>query len=68
MSFHERFKINSNIIISLSCALLNDTGHFSFDGFKPAIGYYNEDLEVHDNNVDLYMVLVKNEFELWKQI
>lgn len=55
-SFHERFKINSNIIISLSCVLPNNIENSSFE----AIDFYKEDLETHNTNINFYMVLIEN--------
>ena len=66
-SFHERFKFNSNIIISLSYVFPNNIENSSFNDLKPAIDFYKEDLETHNTNVDFYMVLLENEFELWQK-
>lgn len=45
-SFHERFKINSNIIISLSCVLSNNIEKSSYNYLKPAIDFYKENLQI----------------------
>lgn len=36
-------------------------GNSSFNDIKPAIKFY-EDLDTYDTNIDLYMVLLENEF------
>ncbi|XP_060874342.1 52 kDa repressor of the inhibitor of the protein kinase-like [Metopolophium dirhodum] len=64
-SFNERFKMNSNIFISLSSLLPSKIGNLSFSDIQPAIDFYEEDLR--SNNQNIHMDLLKNEFEFWKQ-
>lgn len=49
---HERFKISSNISISLSCVLQNNLENSSFYDLKPAIDFYMKDLVTHISNID----------------
>lgn len=53
----------SNIIISLIFVLPNNTEGSSFNDLKPEIDFYKEDLITHNDNIDFYMVVLKNEFE-----
>lgn len=55
-SFNERFKMNSNIFLSLSCLLPSKIGNSSFSDIKPAIDFHVEDLKSYN---DIHMDLLK---------
>lgn len=57
----------TQIFISLPCVLPTSIRKSSFNNLKPAIDFYKEDLEIYENNIDYYMLILKNEFELWKE-
>lgn len=43
-SFNERFKMNSNIFVSLSSLLPSKIGNLSYSDIQPAYDFYEEDL------------------------